>query len=422
MNGLSGNTSTRRLSRETRHLLIAALAALIALWILARVRFPDSAPIVNPIPPLLTQLSIRPGFAELEAELARLQTRLAPSLVAMTGVHTVAGTSPTAVRIDETHAVAILDRASIPAAADLVAADRRNGLAVVRVSADARPVVPVPWPEAQLRVPRYFLAASVIDDTIAWQPVIVGALTSIAHPAWSSNVWRIASAAALPHGTMLFTHDGELVGGVTEEDGQSLVVPGVVLLTDAQRMIATGQQPTAVDLGVEVTALRADLRKATGADHGVVVSLVRRNSPLAQHLLIGDVVQTIGERRVESLREWLNQTGELTAGRAVTLGIVRAGEKRSVSVTPEPSAPAARGLGLTLRTIERTGAEVVAVEAASAGAAAGVLPGDLIVAIGRIQAPSALQVTQAFAAADTVRPLILGVTRGDDHHVFALVK
>ena len=54
MNGLSGNMAPRRLSRETRHLLIAAFAALLALWILARLRFPERTSIANPIPPLLT--------------------------------------------------------------------------------------------------------------------------------------------------------------------------------------------------------------------------------------------------------------------------------------------------------------------------------------------------------------------------------
>src|SRR5678810_622636 len=83
MNGSADHTTPRRLSRETRHLLVAAFAALAALWVLARVRFPDRAPAPNPIPQILTQLSVRPTFADLEAELARLQERLAPALVSV---------------------------------------------------------------------------------------------------------------------------------------------------------------------------------------------------------------------------------------------------------------------------------------------------------------------------------------------------
>ncbi len=66
-----------RLSRETRHLLVAACIALVALWVLARLRFPDTPATANAIPPLLTQLSPRPGFTDLASEVARVQSRLA---------------------------------------------------------------------------------------------------------------------------------------------------------------------------------------------------------------------------------------------------------------------------------------------------------------------------------------------------------
>ena len=57
-----------RLSRETRQLLTAALLALVALWVLARIRFPDQPATPNPLPSLLSQLSPVPRFANLAAE------------------------------------------------------------------------------------------------------------------------------------------------------------------------------------------------------------------------------------------------------------------------------------------------------------------------------------------------------------------
>src|SRR5215207_9995460 len=82
MNGLTGSAPAR-LSRETRHLLFAALTALVALWVLARLRYPERLPTANPIPPILSQLSGRSGFTELETEVARAETRLASALLSV---------------------------------------------------------------------------------------------------------------------------------------------------------------------------------------------------------------------------------------------------------------------------------------------------------------------------------------------------
>ena len=70
-----------RVSRETRLLLTTALIAIAALWVLARVRFPDRPSPQNPVQPLLTQLTPRPTFADLASEIAVLRPRLESLLV-----------------------------------------------------------------------------------------------------------------------------------------------------------------------------------------------------------------------------------------------------------------------------------------------------------------------------------------------------
>ncbi len=77
------HTYRPRVSRETRMLLTTALVAIVALWVLARVRFPDRPAPQNPVQPLLTQLTPRPTFADLAAEIAALRPRLDPLLVAV---------------------------------------------------------------------------------------------------------------------------------------------------------------------------------------------------------------------------------------------------------------------------------------------------------------------------------------------------
>ena len=70
-----------RVSRETRLLLTTALVAVAALWVLARIRFPDLPATPNPVAPLLSQLTLAPTFDGLASEVAQLQARLEPSLM-----------------------------------------------------------------------------------------------------------------------------------------------------------------------------------------------------------------------------------------------------------------------------------------------------------------------------------------------------
>ena len=416
----------RRLSRETRHLLIAAFAALLALWILARLRFPERTSIVNPIPPLLTQLSVRPGFSELEAELARLHARLSPSLMAFTSPSPASGTdrrdeARTALRIDGGLAIALLETPTTRSE-DVISVDTTNGLTLLRVPDVPRSYVAVPWASERLDVPRYFVAAIAAAGSVTLQPVVIGALVPQPHPAWTGGVWRMTSAAALPAGTMLFTHEGELVGAVDRDEGRPIVIPGDVLLTDAQRLL-TRDQPSHADFGLEVQALTGPLRAATGSDGGAIVSWVRTPGPAAPHLVVGDVIEAVNGVAIESPQDWLVRVSRLRTGEAVRLTVMRLGGRTSITLkAPEPAPATPRTLGVRFRAIPGVGSEVLVIEPRSAGADAGLAVGDLILSVGRIQAPGPRQITQAFAAADAARPIIVGVARGDRRLVVAVAK
>src|SRR6185503_3611993 len=71
------DTIRPRVSRETRRLLAAVGLALLALWILARLRFPERPASPNPVVPVLTQISPPTTFAGLAQETARVEQRIA---------------------------------------------------------------------------------------------------------------------------------------------------------------------------------------------------------------------------------------------------------------------------------------------------------------------------------------------------------
>src|SRR5688572_6344387 len=136
-------TTRPRVSRETRLLLGIVLVSLVALWVLARLRFPDRASGANPVPPLLTQLTPRSTFEDLASSVALLGPRLTPSLMALDldrGPSRGDALQP-GLRVRDDVAVTLLPAGSLfPAAAagsgtNVAGHDPASGLAVARVPA-----------------------------------------------------------------------------------------------------------------------------------------------------------------------------------------------------------------------------------------------------------------------------------------------
>ena len=184
-----GGPPRPRVSRETRLLFITVLVAIVALWVLARLRFPDQPDMLNPVPQLLTQLADRTGFEDLAVEVAGLESRLASSLVALEFAQDVAP----GLRIHDDIVVALLPPAGgpvgTPSAAGLtvLARDPASGLAVIRVP-PARAVALPLWSPQQLEYPRYLLVSDVSPSGTSLRPVFVGALYPDASPVWSEAI------------------------------------------------------------------------------------------------------------------------------------------------------------------------------------------------------------------------------------------
>src|SRR4030095_2949584 len=115
-----------------------ALIAIVALWVLARIRFPDRPAPQNPVQPLLTQLTPRPTFADLASQISTLRPRIEPLLVAAPG-------GATGLRIRDGLAVVWLAPAQDTLSHEeaLVRRDRACGLSVIRVDEPASTLPPL---------------------------------------------------------------------------------------------------------------------------------------------------------------------------------------------------------------------------------------------------------------------------------------
>ena len=279
-----------RVSRETRRLLAAAALALVALWVLARLRFPERDASPNPVEPVLTQISPPTTFAGLAQETARVVQRIAPLYTVVTfqprgnGKPVVYPAWPWRTGL----ALAMLPSAAAAERESIAGLDPPTGLAVIRSSPFEGPPGPI-WAPERLDVPRYFFTVAPAPSRPAVAPVYVSWLEAQQSPAWSTEVWRVPAASGLVPGALVFTAAGEWLGMTANENGESLIVPAAAVFDLAAQV---NQRPHAPgDIGFQVQQMDATLAAETGvaAGSGVIVAWVDPG-PAAKTLAVGEVM------------------------------------------------------------------------------------------------------------------------------------
>jgi hypothetical protein len=428
-----------RVSRETRLLFTTVLVSIVALWVLARIRFPDRPATPNPVPTLLTQLAVRPRFEELAASVAELESRVLPALFPLeVDRQTASEAFPPhgqrfvpALRVRNDVVVALLGQAAtvtIPQHSPppaILARHMASGLAVIQVPPAAAPVLPA-WSPQRLQYPRYFIVSDVSPEGASLRPVFVGALSRVTSVRWSESIWAAPAGSNLGPGVFVFTTDGTLAGLAIEHEGQPAILPAEGLMRAAERLLRDGSRGGGW-LGLQVQGLTPAVASITGATGGVVVTWVDPEGPAGSSLRATDVVETIGGQPLSGQDDWDAHASRLSPGDQLLLGVRRAGEVQEIQLTAgqHPLSPPpfeTDELGLTMRAVPRVGVEVVRADPGSAAARAGIVAGDVITLVGDADNPTPAEVTRAFVASPSSSALLVRVARGDRHHVLALEK
>jgi hypothetical protein len=385
-----------RVSRETRRLLAAAALALLALWILARLRFPERPASANPVAPVLTQISPPMTFADLAGEVDGVRRRVAPVLAEvrwpLPDVPGGARTFPAWPFRDDL-AIALLPAAGVRDS--VVALDPPTGLALARtagVAADSGSI----WMPDRLDLPRYLFAAVPAPLHPSVVPAYVSLLEPVRSPAWPIEIWRVPAGGALVPGSFVFTAAGQWLGIAAEENGQAVIVPAAAVLDVATR-ISGPKDPPAGDPGVQVQSLTPALATATGASSGVIVTSVDTAGPAAKTLVVGDVIEQVNGDPVPTPFAWHVRWTRLAGGASATLHVRRHGEILDVKIDVPPRAARSGGLGLTLAWQAGVGSRVIEVESGSAADRAGLAVGDVVTRAGEQSAPTPAQVRRGFA-------------------------
>jgi hypothetical protein len=423
-----------RVSRETRLLLTIALVSVAALWLLARIRYPERPATPNPVPPVLAQIVEPSPFESMASSIRELEPRIVPSLAVIQGSSAAPdGAAPAdvklAFRFREDLAIALVpasleeEGAAIAADPSVVARDSVSGLTLVEVAASLPPALPRWSPPGQRPSARFLIAAAALPDRVALAPVFVGALDSLTTPVWPSEVWILPPSTALGVGTFVFTVDGAWAGVVAIADGRRVLVPPEAVMTIAERL-AERQALASATLGVKVQPVTPGLATALGSASGVVVTWVDPNGPAARKLSVFDLIESIDQQPVRSRTHWDARATRLTSGDVVHLRVRRKAVLQDVELTAvaRPAVEAGRGHGLTLRSRRGAGAEVLGVDEGSAAFRAGIKAGDVLTQIDSVEKPSAEAARRLLDTASRERPLVLAVDRAGSHRVLTLER
>ena len=415
-----------RVSRETRRLLAAAGLALLTLWILARLRFPERPPSPNPVAPVLTQISPPTSFAGLAQETARVEQRIAPLLSVVTwqapGDDHARAYPAWPWRSDL--AIAMVPSASaLKVREPIKAIDPPTGLALVTVAHSQEPTAAL-WTPDRLDVPRYFFAATAAASRPAVAPVYVSSLEPRRSPAWSMDIWRVPAATGLAPGALVFTAAGEWLGMVAEENGDTLIVPAMALFDLATRLSQPRTPPGS--LGFQIQQMDAKLAAEIGVARGsgVIVAWIDPHGAAANVLASGDVIEALNGAGTPTAFAWHVHSSRLGAGQNATLKVRRAGELQDVTlvVPPASAVPSSTELGLTLVRAPGVGSRITRVAPRTAGDRAGLKAGDIVTNAGDDAEPPPDLVRRIFERTADGGAVVLGIRRGDTHRLVVLTR
>lgn len=427
-------TRRARVSRETRLLITAALLAVVALWVLARLRFPASTTTQQVVAPLLAPLTPKLGFADLADQLADVSARANPSLLTLklapgidAGEENARDRYVPVLRLRDDIGVVLLARGDRPdpqGPLAIVARDLLTGLAVVRGARGPSAPVASAWLRRDGAGPRFVLRTEAFADFIGFLPGLVGGMTPHDAPLWSAPVWEAGRGAGIVPGSFMFTLDGEWIGLGVWHRAAPAIAPADLVTRMAERLLTRAVAPPS-GLGIDVQAITPALANVSGSATGAIVTWVAAEGPAAGVLRVGDVLHAANGRTLPTLEHWRRHLADLDEMPA-TLTIWRDGGAVDVVVTPavfradaSTSASQSRPLGMTTRVIPGVGSEITALQPASKAVAAGLQIGDIVTMVGSVAAPTPAQIRRAVSSAPD-RPLLVAVDRGGSHHLMTL--
>jgi len=363
----------------------------------------------------------------------------------VTNNHVIDGATSIKVTLD--------DGTELPA--KLVGHDAKNDLAVLKIKAD-KPLPTVKWGDSdRLMTGDQVLA---IGNPFGIGTTVTAGIVSARGRDLHSGPFDdfIQIDAPINHGNSggpLVDVKGDVVGintAIYSPNGGSVGVGFAIPSDQAEKVVAKLMKGGDIEygyLGVQIQAVTQDVASAIGLDHpgGALVSQVTDGSPAAKAgIETGDVITGFGGQDIKDPKDLSRAVADVAPGAKEPVDVWRKGKVMQLSAdvgrntddvktasngqNGKPSAEQgvpSLGLGLTDLTPDirqqlnladnQRGAVVERVNPDKAASAAGLQPGDVIVAVGQTPVKSARQANQAIAEAGKSgrKSVLLLVDRGD---------
>lgn len=330
---------------------------------------------------------------------------VSPDGYILTNAHVVAGASQIQIKLTDKREFK----------ARLIGADKRTDVAVLKIEASDLPTVKIGSP-AQLKVGEWVAAIGApfgFDNTVT-----AGIVSAKGRSLPDENyVPFIQTDVAINPGNSggpLFSLRGEVVGINSQIYsrsggfmGISFAIPIDIAMNVAEQLKSTGKVSRG-QLGVHIQELSLDLAKSFGRSDakGALVVNVEANSAAAKAgIEVGDIILQFDGKGIESSKDLPILVGARPPGSQVNVDLWRKGEGKTVVVqlaelanetkpqgnkAPAQAVPPARfeALGLALREIPTPPGGLLIENAQGLAAKAGLMRGDVILAVNQTPVPT----------------------------------
>lgn len=318
----------------------------------------------------------------------------------------------------------------------VIGSDPRTDVAVLKIEAPEKLPTVVLGDSDALKVGQWALAIGNpfgLDRTLTVGVISATGRANVGIEDYEDFIQTDASINPGNSGGPLLNIYGEVTGIntaiVASGQGIGFAIPINLARLIAHQLIEKGEV-TRGWLGVSIQPLTPELAESFGLDKvaGALVNQVLDGSPAEKAgVKRGDVLLTYNGKPVRGVRELQLLVASTPAGSKVELVVLRQGKQltlpvnidaqavpQAASAAPESQEPG-QGLGLTVvPTTGGKGVQVEAVERTSAAAAAGVRPGDVILAIDQREVNNPAAFRQAVETARKKKNVVLLVRRGEN--------
>lgn len=402
---------------------LPSLAPMLERTIPGVVNIATRARVVEPVSPLFDDPFFRRFFDIPERSRERVRQGLGSGVIVDADAGTILTNSHVIARADEI-VVTLHDGRQYEA--EVVGTDPATDVAVIRIDAENLHALPLADSDA-LRVGDFVVAIGNpfgLGQTVTSGIVSALGRSGLGGAGYEDFIQTDASINPGNSGGALVNLRGELVGintAILARGGGNIGIGFAIPVNMASQiqdhLIADGRVERGA-LGVGIQDLTPQLARAFDLDisHGAVITRVEPDSAAARAgMAPGDVVLEVDGQPVRSAADLRNRVGLLRVGSEVELRILRDGREQQVTARLDrPEERLAEGAAIHprlegVRLSERAAADgsrrvtVVAVEAGSPGARAGLRPGDILLAVNRQRIERLSDLPQQLAPRDLLQ-------------------